>query len=156
MKNARSFFIAISSCLIPIIPAMSDAPIRVVRRLPQTVHISLTRRLSVWRAPVSTCLDAFVSTDRGACVCRTPATPQLCKLATCDPLLKCKSPQCRGRGHLNAKKFHMNLRWKSVVILPEGWASSRRPEKLHADKSYDHLRCRNVCLRRRIKPRVAR
>jgi transposase len=32
----------------------------------------------------------------------------------------------------------------------------RRPDKLHADKAYDHQRCRRACLRRRIKPRIAR
>ena len=31
-----------------------------------------------------------------------------------------------------------------------------RPDKLHADKAYDHRRCRRACLRRRIKPRIAR
>ncbi|MCW3474951.1 IS5 family transposase [Limobrevibacterium gyesilva] len=31
----------------------------------------------------------------------------------------------------------------------------RRPDKLHADKAYDHRRCRRACLRRRIKPRIA-
>jgi transposase len=32
----------------------------------------------------------------------------------------------------------------------------RRPDKLHADKAYDHRRCRGACLRRRIKQRIAR
>jgi transposase len=32
----------------------------------------------------------------------------------------------------------------------------RRPDKLHADKAYDHRRCRNACRRRKIKPRIAR
>ncbi len=32
----------------------------------------------------------------------------------------------------------------------------RRPDKLHADKAYDHRRCRRACHRRRIKPRIAR
>lgn len=32
----------------------------------------------------------------------------------------------------------------------------RRPKKLDADKAYDHRRCRNACLRRRIKSRIAR
>jgi transposase len=31
-----------------------------------------------------------------------------------------------------------------------------RPDKLHADKAYDHRRCRRACLRRHIKPRIAR
>jgi hypothetical protein len=119
MKNARSFFFAISN-LVPIIPATSDAPIKAVRRLQQTVHIILTRSSVSGVSPVRACLDAFVSTDRGARQCRTPATPQLRKLAARDPLLKCNSPQCRG--HLNAKNLHMNLRWKSVVILPKGLA----------------------------------
>jgi transposase len=32
----------------------------------------------------------------------------------------------------------------------------RRPDKLHADKAYDHRVCRENCRRRRIKPRIAR
>ncbi|MFC7557688.1 IS5 family transposase [Pseudoroseomonas wenyumeiae] len=32
----------------------------------------------------------------------------------------------------------------------------RRPDKLHADKAYDHRRCRRACLRRGIKHRIAR
>jgi transposase len=31
-----------------------------------------------------------------------------------------------------------------------------KPDKPHADKAYDHRRCRRACLRRRIKPRLAR
>lgn len=32
----------------------------------------------------------------------------------------------------------------------------RRPDKLHADKAYDHRRCRTECRRRSIVPRIAR
>ncbi len=32
----------------------------------------------------------------------------------------------------------------------------RRPDKLHADKAYDHQRCRAECRRRSIGPRMAR
>ena len=32
----------------------------------------------------------------------------------------------------------------------------RRPDKLHADKAYDHRRCREACARRGIAPRIAR
>jgi transposase len=32
----------------------------------------------------------------------------------------------------------------------------RRPGKLHADKAYDHRRCRRACHRRGIRPRIAR
>ena len=32
----------------------------------------------------------------------------------------------------------------------------RRPDKLHADKGYDHRRCRRECRARAIKPRIAR
>lgn len=32
----------------------------------------------------------------------------------------------------------------------------RRPKKLHADKAYDHKRCRNECRARSIMPRIAR
>lgn len=31
-----------------------------------------------------------------------------------------------------------------------------RPDKLHADKAYDHRRCRTECRRRSIVPRIAR
>jgi len=31
-----------------------------------------------------------------------------------------------------------------------------RPRKLHADKAYDHRRCRRACQRRGIKSRIAR
>jgi IS5 family transposase len=32
----------------------------------------------------------------------------------------------------------------------------RRPDKLHADKAYDHRRCRRECRARGIVPRIAR
>ncbi len=32
----------------------------------------------------------------------------------------------------------------------------RRPAKLHADKGYDYRRCRDACIRRGIKHRIAR
>jgi transposase len=32
----------------------------------------------------------------------------------------------------------------------------RRPDKLHADKTHDHWRCRRACRQRQIKPRIAR
>ena len=32
----------------------------------------------------------------------------------------------------------------------------KRPDKLHADKAYDHRRCRAECRSRSIKPRIAR
>jgi transposase len=32
----------------------------------------------------------------------------------------------------------------------------RRPDKLHADKGYDHRRCRRECRARGIQPRIAR
>jgi transposase len=32
----------------------------------------------------------------------------------------------------------------------------RRPDKLHADKGYDHCRCRRECWARSITPRIAR
>ena len=32
----------------------------------------------------------------------------------------------------------------------------RRPDKLHADKGYDHRRCRSECRARSITPRIAR
>jgi transposase len=44
-------------------------------------------------------------------------------------------------------------------IAPIGGARGRprrRPDKLHADKAYDHRRCRRACIKRGIKPRIAR
>jgi len=32
----------------------------------------------------------------------------------------------------------------------------KRPDKLHADKAYDHHRCRSECRKRAIRPRIAR
>jgi IS5 family transposase len=32
----------------------------------------------------------------------------------------------------------------------------KRPRKLHADKAYDHRRCRNECRARSVAPRIAR
>jgi transposase len=32
----------------------------------------------------------------------------------------------------------------------------KRPDRLHADKAYDHRRCRKACRARRIVPRIAR
>ena len=32
----------------------------------------------------------------------------------------------------------------------------RRPHKLHADKAYDHRRCRAECRARSVRPRIAR
>ena len=32
----------------------------------------------------------------------------------------------------------------------------RQPDKLHADKGYDHRRCRRACHARSIRPRIAR
>jgi hypothetical protein len=39
---------------------------------------------------------------------------------------------------------------------PPGGRPRRRPDKLHADKSYDHRFCRADCHRRGIVPRIAR
>jgi transposase len=44
-------------------------------------------------------------------------------------------------------------------IPPIGGKAGRarhRPDKLHADKAYDHRRCRQACRRRGIAPRIAR
>jgi hypothetical protein len=32
----------------------------------------------------------------------------------------------------------------------------KRPDKLHADKAYDHRRCRKECRARSVRPRIAR
>lgn len=42
-----------------------------------------------------------------------------------------------------------------LIRRPRG-RSRRRPDKLHADKAYDHRRCRAVLRRRGIKARIAR
>jgi transposase len=42
-----------------------------------------------------------------------------------------------------------------VVRTPAG-GRRRRPEKVHADKAYDHRRCRGYLTRRGIKVRIAR
>ncbi len=38
----------------------------------------------------------------------------------------------------------------------QGGPVSRRPDKLHVDKAYDHRRVRQACRRRGIAPRIAR
>ena len=42
------------------------------------------------------------------------------------------------------------------IKLPGRGRPRKRPEKLHADKAYDYLRCREVLRRRGIKSRIAR
>ena len=45
----------------------------------------------------------------------------------------------------------------AVPPIRQSWGRSRqRPAKLHADKAYDHRRCRRALTRRRIQPRIAR
>ena len=45
----------------------------------------------------------------------------------------------------------------AVPPVRQSWGRSRqRPAKLHADKAYDHRRCRRALTRRHIQPRVAR
>lgn len=41
------------------------------------------------------------------------------------------------------------------ILRPRG-RPRRRPHKLHADKAYDHRRCRQACQRRHIRARIAR
>jgi transposase len=41
------------------------------------------------------------------------------------------------------------------ILRPMG-RPRKRPKKLHADKAYDHRRCRLACRRRGIVPRIAR
>jgi hypothetical protein len=43
-----------------------------------------------------------------------------------------------------------------TAIIGKRGRPRRRPGKLHADKAYDHRRCRDACKRRNIKPRIAR
>lgn len=42
------------------------------------------------------------------------------------------------------------------AIRGERGRPRRRPRKLHADKAYEHRRCRRACRRRGITPRIAR
>ena len=45
----------------------------------------------------------------------------------------------------------------AVPPIRSCWGRPRkRPSKLHADKAYDHRRCRQALTRRRIQPRIAR
>jgi transposase len=45
----------------------------------------------------------------------------------------------------------------AVPPIRQSWGRPRkRPSKLHADKAYDHRRCRGALTRRRIQPRIAR
>ena len=45
----------------------------------------------------------------------------------------------------------------AVPPIRQSWGPPRRrPGKLHADKAYDHRRCRRALTRRRIQPRIAR
>jgi IS5 family transposase len=41
------------------------------------------------------------------------------------------------------------------ILMPTG-RRRRRPGKVHADKAYDHRRCRRYLRRRGIRPRIAR
>jgi transposase len=45
----------------------------------------------------------------------------------------------------------------AVPPIRQSWGRSRkRPGKLHADKAYDHRRCRRALTRRHVQPRIAR
>jgi transposase len=45
----------------------------------------------------------------------------------------------------------------AVPPVRQSWGPPRRrPTKLHADKAYDHRRCRRALTRRHIQPRIAR
>ncbi len=45
----------------------------------------------------------------------------------------------------------------AVPPIRQSWGPPRRrPSKLHADKAYDHRRCRRALTRRHIQPRIAR
>jgi len=45
----------------------------------------------------------------------------------------------------------------AVPPIRQCWGRPRqRPAKLHADKAYDHHRCRRALTRRHIQPRIAR
>jgi transposase len=45
----------------------------------------------------------------------------------------------------------------AVPPIRQSWGPPRRrPGKLHADKAYDHRRCRRALTRRHIQPRIAR
>ena len=75
------------------------------------------------------------------------------------------------RGRLGTKR-HLVTDWTGIPLAfiltaantydsvsPIGGKGGRirhRPDKLHADKAYDHGRCRQACRRRGIAPRIAR
>jgi transposase len=55
----------------------------------------------------------------------------------------------------NSKPFE-NLLDAVLPVPGKPGRPRRRPDKLHADKAYDHRRCRRACLRRGIRHRIAR
>ena len=62
---------------------------------------------------------------------------------------------------LTAANVHDSMMLAEVVDavppIRQSWGRPRkRPSKLHADKAYDHRRCRRALTRRRIQPRIAR
>jgi transposase len=63
--------------------------------------------------------------------------------------------------HLTGANVHDSVPFEHLLdaippVAGKRGRPRRRPDKLHADKAYDHRRCRAACQRRRIKPRIAR
>jgi transposase len=89
---------------------------------------------------------------------------------------ECRTPQCQPgtKRHvltdaqgiplaltLTGANVHDSVVLEEVVdavppIRQSGGLPRRRPGKLHADKAYDHRRCRRALTRRHIQPRIAR
>lgn len=62
---------------------------------------------------------------------------------------------------LTAANVHDSIPFEAMLdrvpsILRRQGRPRKRPEKLHADKAYDHRRCRLACRQRGIAPRIAR
>ena len=62
---------------------------------------------------------------------------------------------------LSAANRHDSMMLASTLDAVPGVRHGRgrprkRPDKLHADKAYDHRRCRAECRARSVKPRIAR
>jgi transposase len=88
--------------------------------------------------------------------------------AMAEPLLPQEPPKPKGsrprvpdRAALTGADVHdSTVPVEGVDAVPpirRSWGRSRqRPAKLHADKAYDHRRCRRALTRRHVQPRIAR
>ncbi len=65
-------------------------------------------------------------------------------------------PLSRGSGFIDEHQPFEDLLDSIPPIGGKTGRGRRRPDKLHADKAYDHRRCRQACRRRGIAARIAR